>query len=242
LIKAHTHQDIAMPIFRAAIAEVNTSNCHAVLIFTHLLVIYSFASENQDEKLFIGDNEAEDMLPSWLFFLRSGCSMLCDVWDEIATGPVRPLAAAWETPIDITAFAYEPLVDYFLAVPQDEWPDSERTCYVDAANELARAFSCANALEERVTTWDVIRIWPMRKSVEYLGLLRAQHPGALILLAHYCLVLQKVEGYWYFEGRARRLLANAASRLGERWHQYIEWPLTGIQPVFRMETARSSIL
>jgi hypothetical protein len=140
-----------------------------------------------------------------------------------------------ETPIDTTAFAFEPYVDYFLAVPQDDWLDSERACYIEAANELARAFSCMNALGNRVTTWDAMRIWPMRKSLEYIELLRVWHPGALILLAHFCLILEKLDGYWYFKGRSQKVLSTVAKRLDRRWHRYIEWPLTGVQPVFRME-------
>jgi hypothetical protein len=229
-----------MPLFRTAISSVTSANGDAILIFTHLLVICSFASEEADEKLFVSDNAENDLLPSWLFFLRSGCSMLCNVWDGIATGPIRPLAAAWEIPIDITAFAYEPILDYFLSIPQDEWSEKERITYGEAAGELARAFSCMNALEERITTWDAIRIWPMRKSYEYVELLRAWHPGALILLAHYCLILDRLEEYWYFQGRAQRLLMTITKRLDERWLKYIEWPLTRVQPDFRKDTSHPS--
>jgi hypothetical protein len=94
IIRARTHQAKAMPLFRAAIAEVDSKNCHAVLIYTHLLVINSFASEDEDEKLFLGDTEDEETLPSWLFFLRTGCSMLCGVWNGIAEGPAKALASA----------------------------------------------------------------------------------------------------------------------------------------------------
>jgi hypothetical protein len=225
-----------MPLFRTAIARVTTTNCNAILIFTHLLVVCSFASCEADEDLFSNPNPSEDLLPCWLFFLRSGCSMLGPVWDQIATGSIRPLAAAWETPIDITAFTYEPILGYFLSIPQDEWPLSERETYTEAAGELARAFSCMDALESRITTWDAIRIWPMRKSYQYIVLLRAWHPGALILLAHYCLILDRLEEYWYFKGRAQRLLMTIENRLDERWHRYIEWPLTRVQPTFRGAT------
>lgn len=71
-LKARTHQDHAMPLFRAAIPSVEDENCDAVLIFARMVAINAFAL---DEHLFIGW-EKEDKLPSWLFFIRSGCKYL----------------------------------------------------------------------------------------------------------------------------------------------------------------------
>jgi hypothetical protein len=53
LISANTHQSLAMPLFRTAIANVTIANSEAILVFSHLLVLYSFASESQDERLFL---------------------------------------------------------------------------------------------------------------------------------------------------------------------------------------------
>lgn len=68
-IKARTHQDHAMPLFRAAVPSVESETCDAVFIFARLLTITAFAL---DERLFMAGEE-EDKLPSWLFFIRSGC-------------------------------------------------------------------------------------------------------------------------------------------------------------------------
>jgi len=68
-IKARTHQDHAMPLFRAAIPSVESETCDAVLIFARLVAITAFAL---DERLIVVGEE-EDKLPSWLFFIRSGC-------------------------------------------------------------------------------------------------------------------------------------------------------------------------
>ena len=68
-IKARTYQDHALPLFRAAIPRVESETCDAILIFARLVAITAFAL---DERLFM-DGEKEDKLPSWLFFIRSGC-------------------------------------------------------------------------------------------------------------------------------------------------------------------------
>jgi hypothetical protein len=69
IIKARIHQDHAMPLFRAAVPNVESENCDAVSVFARFVSMTAFAS---DESLFMV-GEKEDKLPSWLFFIRSGC-------------------------------------------------------------------------------------------------------------------------------------------------------------------------
>lgn len=230
-IAAGIHQDIAMPLFRSTIAHADQENCHACLIFSHLLVICTWASEKQDERLLLVEADGDDVLPPWLYFLRSGCSLLCNVWDCIEAGPVKALALAWEIPIAAPKSKTDLVVNLLSAIPEpssaDAWPDEECKIYHDAAVELGKAF-VSTPLTEEFTTWDALRIWPMYASVEFCTLLKSWHPGALILLAHYCILLQRVESHWYFDGRATRLLSTILRHLDVRWHQYIEWPLQEI--------------
>ena len=159
--------------------------------------------------------------------------MLCHVWDRIGTGPVRHLAESWELLVDNFKFPHQPLLDYLLAIPPKDWPDEVRVPYKDSAFALARSFACLQALDENFTTLDVARFWPIQNSLEFVELLVHWHPGALILLAHYCIVLQRVGmGSWYLEGRAASMLFTIVRRLDPMWHRYIEWPLSevGLSP------------
>lgn len=72
------------------------------------------------------------------------------------------------------------------------------------------------------TTWDVIRLWPLEMSDVFIKMLGSWHPGALLLLAHYALLLKAIEHYWYFEGRADRLIREAIVKLDRKWHKYLE--------------------
>lgn len=159
--------------------------------------------------------------------------MLCGVWREIGTGPVRYLAESWETLDAISEFPHQPILDYFLAIRPAGGPEEVQAPYNESALALARLFSCMDALDERITTLDVVCFWQIQNSVEYAELLSSWHPGALILLAHYCIVLHRVgEECWFLEGRAASLLSTIMGILDHRWHQYIEWPLSevGLSP------------
>jgi hypothetical protein len=240
LVEASSHQNIAMPQFRSAIENVDSDNCHSILVFSHLLVIYSFALERQDERLFIVEGNETDVSPSWLHFLRNGCLMVCSVWDLIEDGPVKELASQWEVPIEISEEGKLPLVDHLLSVipsqdSQYAWSVEECRLYTNTAIELGQAFACTRTLDEKFTTWDALRIWPMLISLGFMNLLNNWHPGALILLCHYCILLKKLEAHWYFEGRATRLLTTIFKHLDTRWHCFVKWPLEEIgisSPVF----------
>lgn len=159
--------------------------------------------------------------------------MLCDVWPRIGTGPVRYLAESKESLINRSKTPYQPLLDSLLAIPPDDWPEEVLVPYNESALALARNFSGMHALDERINNLDVLRAWPILNSVEFVDLLSDWHPGALILLAHYCIVLHRVgESSWYFEGRAASLLSTILRRLDVVWHQYIEWPSSevGVSP------------
>ncbi|KAH7166511.1 hypothetical protein EDB81DRAFT_285424 [Dactylonectria macrodidyma] len=233
LLQARSHQDIAMPLFRHAIANVSASNCHAVLAFSHLLIVYSFAANSADEPLFFTNpaSPSQGMLCSWLYFVRNGCLLVCEQWDRIETGPLGPLARSWEMPIPgVQEETQSALTDYLLSILpgnsdiQDEEPWFHSACeiYRETAAQLGWAFATSQALTGNdFTTWDLIRVWPMVISPEFIELLVQEHPAALILLAHYCLLLERIQPQWYFEGRATMLLNTVLERLDRQWHPFV---------------------
>ena len=282
LVAAH-YQSIATPLFRHAVAHVNTQNCDAVLIFMHFLVMYTFASEGDKAMLFLAsdlnsaDGEGESRtgggdevegrdgdssLPPWLYFLRSGCILLFSVWDAVEFGLVYEMAASWDTPIPISALVSPhtlSLISYFdtlIPSPTDTttatdsasndntnalWDEDIITLYKEAASALASALTIAllspspspptQSDPQLFTPWLALRIWPMKLTPSFLSLLSTHHhphPAALILLAHYCLVLRHLDGCWYFCGGARKLLGSVLQRLGEEWRKCVEWPVREI--------------
>jgi hypothetical protein len=162
--------------------------------------------------------------------------MFCDVWDRMGTGPVRCLTESWELLVDKSQSPHQPLLDFLLTIPANDWPETVRTAYNDSALVLARNFSCLSTLDERITKLDVIRFWPIKNATEFVDLFDTWHPGALILLAHYCILFHRVGAKtWYMKNTAASMLSVIARRLDVSWHRYIEWPLkeVGLPPTIR---------
>ncbi|KIW18931.1 hypothetical protein PV08_03220 [Exophiala spinifera] len=222
LIKAGEYQSKAMPQFREAIARPTDGNCHAILAFSSLLIPYSFASEQQDELFLASDNDT-DAVPTWLYFIRNGCITLCDQWDKVESGPCGTLAKAWDKPFETRTPEQAVYLEDMHAimdasVGEHAWPHEVREAYREAAAELAMAFACSQSDPENYTTWDALRVWPMRISMTFTRLLRDSHPAALILLAHYAILLKPIESKWYFKGRATKLLETISRKVDPHWH------------------------
>jgi hypothetical protein len=226
LLQATLYQDKAMSMFRIEIAAPTPQNCHAIIVFHHLLVLYTFAAEYQNDSLFLIDRESDEVVPLWLHFIRSACDILCDVWDWIEAGPCRALALAWEEPFEISKAYEQSVFERLLAsIPatssENAWALDIVDLYMEAASELATAFACSESSSNQFSTWDVLRIWPVKLSAEFMALLREEHPSALVLLAHYTVLLKRIEDVWYFHDRAKRLLRIIHGKLDPYWHPYI---------------------
>jgi hypothetical protein len=59
----------------------------------------------------------------------------------------------------------------------------------------------------------------------YLRALTRRRPEALIILAHYCVFVKRLDWVWYFRGAGSALLASIESELGPVWRPWIAWAL-----------------
>lgn len=232
VVQAMRHQAHALPSFRWTILHVDPENGHAVLAFAFFLVVCSLSLDHDDERLFLTTDGSESR-PSihWIHFLRNGCSMLCPIWPELISGPLAPLADLWRDDLDVSPLPTDPLLVTLLsAVPSGHgdpmhcWSDSEIEIYNDSAAKLADAFAFAERHGYAITIWDALNAWAMRVTPEYLCLLQRNHPGALLLLAYYSLLLRPLQTNWFLHHRINKLLDEINIRLEGRCPIYI-WDL-----------------
>ena len=103
--------------------------------------------------------------------------------------------------------------------------EKRRTAFGGALLELSRAFRKVDAAKPLFTMWSALYIWPSQVSQDYLDLLAEYHPAALLLLAHYCILLEPLESRWYMTGIRRRIVSRIYSQLDDYWRPWLQWPL-----------------
>ncbi|KLJ07271.1 hypothetical protein EMPG_17252 [Blastomyces silverae] len=75
-------------------------------------------------------------------------------------------------------------------------------------------------------------MWATKVPPLYLELMRAYKPMALVVLAHYCVILHHLRGIWWVDGWTVPLLRAIWSSLDDGWRQSLRWvaEVTGFTP------------
>jgi hypothetical protein len=230
------HQGEALPAFRLAIADPNEDNCNALLAFSNLLIIHSFASEEQDEHLLLVGATQDSGMPDWLKIVRGSCAIFQRVWHVVVSGPFKPLVMheideerlpdVSESPEYIRRLGL--LISF--PFPGEDQPETSKThlAFATTLLQLSRAFRKADAAGPILTIRTAVYSWPAQVTQDYLDLLAERHPAALILLAHYCILLRPLESQWYMSGIRKRLITRIYRQLDEKSRHWLQWPLEEI--------------
>jgi hypothetical protein len=67
--------------------------------------------------------------------------------------------------------------------------------------------------------------WIFRVSAEFLELLEAREPFALVVLAHYAVILHHLRDCWWMGGWGTRILSQIGNSLDSEWRAFIGWPV-----------------
>lgn len=70
----------------------------------------------------------------------------------------------------------------------------------------------------------MVFIWAHSLSRRIHDDLEAHRPAALVLLAHYCVLLQIIDSFWFVKGMARQLLADIESKMHLGFREWLSWP------------------
>jgi hypothetical protein len=232
-ILASSHEQAALPSFRKHLSEsLDSSNsdiCDAVFSFSGFVIPFILASESSSMSRIPG---LEGGAPHWFHAIRGLMVLLSGNWSTLAQGPYAPLlAGAGTSKPDIVSYTNNPHDSHLVQVQQlmssYDFSDTQdyAACQI-AMDELRRILSTCK------TTWELkaaFVLWPAAVPPEYIRLLHVQHPIALIILAHYCVLIKKIETVWYLRGLGQNLLSSIHEVLEPKWRPWLEWPME--QPV-----------
>ncbi|KAH7374072.1 hypothetical protein BKA64DRAFT_586525 [Cadophora sp. MPI-SDFR-AT-0126] len=246
-LKAASYQNKALPLFSSSIAKVDEETCHPLVAFSKLLLIYCYASEDQDEELVLARRGNRSGLLDWLYIIRGSRNIFNDTWQYMLNGPLslilqetifpEYLAPAPENTEHSRRLRLLSAIPFAgngsKAAPQTQTSMSTEPSQspISAAFEtLSSAFSKVQTAQSHsvYTVCIAVRIWPAQVSSDYLTLLKNDDPAALVLLAHYCVLLKPFDSSWYMQGFRRRLLLRIYDQLDPEWRHWVLWLMEGI--------------
>ena len=127
-------------------------------------------------------------------------------------------------------------------MPIPSSPDSGKECdalltRLDAADitPTSRTTLCraVETLQDRFDTlhtndphamWAAVQDWLMGVPAHYIELLNQKQPEAVVVLAHFAVLLDRVAEHWFVGDLGIRLMRLIDNHLGSSWEGWLEWP------------------
>ncbi|KAK2031027.1 hypothetical protein LX32DRAFT_637534 [Colletotrichum zoysiae] len=208
-------------------------NAENLFLFSLLTIFFALASGRYLKESVV---VWESAFPDWTFLLSGACSLLKLLNSRDYAGPLTPLLT----------YAKE---RFFTARGDPRARPGALECLRQRVNgsggvdgDLLRVYNLAidelgypMALALRDDDDDGGRgmdivdifIWKYFVSDEFLPLLRT--PGArqeaVVIYAHFCIVLKRLESQWWLQGWATHLISQAWELLDESHKPWIQWPM-----------------
>ena len=240
LLIAAYHQDMALPSYRGIIYDADKNmtdqNCHAVIAFASLTSAHSLACPRPPGSILSSERYSLAEVSEWLHLQRGARRMLTMAGHEIAKGPMAFQLRTVQEPIDTS---YNP-EDFHLAALESLFrqlegsslkQDEEIGIYYTTLALLRESFATPFLPCQTLGVKLSIYMWVDKIPERYLELLSEHKPGALVLLAHLCVLLKKGSRYWYMDGAAERIASTIEDVLEDQWKSWISWPLERIRDI-----------
>ncbi|OJD18658.1 hypothetical protein AJ78_01354 [Emergomyces pasteurianus Ep9510] len=218
---ATRHQHLALAAFRPVLNNITPSNCNAVFAFSSLIAALAFTFSRFVGRPGGGEPVAE-LLQDFLLF-RGVESVLSTSWELIQKGELGPMIRrpTEGIPQPISKDVINAL-DYLHDCNGDhvtQLSTEEKNANNHAIRELRISF------ERPASSWETVFRWPILLPEAYLAHLKARKPMALVILAHYCVILTRLDSCWWSQGWASHLFEAIYRSLGVAWRPLLRWPM-----------------
>ncbi|KAK4693648.1 hypothetical protein P7C71_g3792, partial [Lecanoromycetidae sp. Uapishka_2] len=219
-------QDAALGSFRAIMSNMDQSNCDAFFALSSLIVVYGFESPKNSDSLGMFNCNGQDS-DDWLPLIRGVNSVLQNVWPWIKNGRLRGL---------IHDHQQQQPQKGLPSVLEEQLAQLEKLCessadghdaieaYQQALMFLRMCFVRMNNRPSYECEVSIAFLWPVMIPQEYISMLNMRRPEALIILAHYCVILHHLDDYWWVRGWAMHIIEYIHQELDEDWRYWIQWP------------------
>jgi len=222
-IAAAQHQQQGLRGFTPSINHITTRNCDALFACATFIVMFASAmpqSPGMDvqaetfEKLFCLAQLTKGVLSiiegagEWIRFGKLGSIFDVDRWDE---NKVPPLSGDL-----VTAF------ESIDALIIDASNDHNKPAHAEAMTHLRKT---VDAIHKNVDHPSVGFMFLIFAPQSYLDLLKQKDQLALVILAHWAIILHGSRHLWYVKNWGSHLLEASYQALQPEWRKFITWPM-----------------
>lgn len=222
LNRAVAHQNQALALFRGLLNDVNDGNAKAMFAFASIVVVYTF-----------GFPTTPDVQDAWaciddlyqVLVLTRGIQQVIRASSECLHGSTfAPILQVEETHAPLpedAATAIRHLHEANEACRTRD-PTHEQEIYTATIENIAEMLSWVYG---GTTTSVIAGRWAIKLPPRFLELLREREPLALVMLAHYGVLLQHLKHRWCFDEWCVRVAKAVWAILDDQWRPLVQWAM-----------------
>jgi hypothetical protein len=218
----------AIASFRAALKQVTADNCSALFAFSAMLVVLSLAFAHPHPSV-PNQNVVDELIQ--IFTLLQGVRVvLQSAMPWVEQGPLGPLLRRG-------AIRQQDLPTHSFLIPRDF---DEALAYLERRNErvselvdsremynqaIQKLRVCLEKIEANPGDRAAALNWLVFLESSYVSSLKSKQPLALVILAHYGVVLHSLREHWFLHRFGIRVIEAVHLSLGEDWKPLVHWPM-----------------
>ncbi|KAK6223018.1 C6 zinc finger protein [Colletotrichum tabaci] len=231
---------LASESVRLLLENVSEKNGLPLFLFSALNIIIVLATPQRSSQGVIADGDAsfQDLLVT----LQGMKGLLEILWDTLSTSALAPLLSHGSGRLITQQHSFHPAETDFppTCSSLDEFQARINTQGMDPDTLMAynRAIEALwGVMDWRRQHWEEADalIWVYRCLVDFIPLLSLQKQEALVLLAHFAVVLKTCETRWWMQGWAIRIISNAYQQLDDEHKIWVYRPATDIGWIIPMQ-------
>ena len=231
--------------FRHELQNTTRENSDACCACASLLGLHAWTIPGaRGSSLFFPDQEADKSEPdasiAWYKLHRGGNEILKSNIDWIRQGPLWDMVKPWQT---VSPQAVTHQVPTPMSEEESANLDAIAECWVnpclngddkraleEALQTLRLIFSMVSMMDIEISSYTAILSWTTIIPCRFCEMVEEKRPQALVLVAVYCVLLKRLDGFWWIRGKAESLMRAVRRELSVgMWDYWLEWPLRELE-------------
>ncbi|KAL1966365.1 hypothetical protein VTN77DRAFT_4507 [Rasamsonia byssochlamydoides] len=214
-------QTQAISLFNSKRDELTADNCVPMFLFSSLLGIHvlcdTMTSPDNNFNIFL------DRFSTYLHLHRGVRAVTSRSWHILRETELKPILESGEVIPPLKESTGHECDGLLTLIESTDLCQSSIDVCRQAIEQLQCAFDAYRrpALENRTAA---IFAWPISVPAEFVDLLMHRRPEALVILAHYAVLLHDCREIWIFGSGGKYLIESITSYLGKYWAEWMAWP------------------
>ncbi len=145
---------------------------------------------------------------------------------ETELEPGLKLSQVLKQQMDASGSECDALQDLINAA--DVTPSTQKA-YREPVLYLQQVFDAQRAASGNKTRVHLAFAWPMLISPDFVDMLRQRQAGALVILAHYAVLLHRGRALWLIGDGGQFLIESICGSLGSNWQEWLKFPKAALR-------------